>query len=183
MSIDTIGYGAGDKDFNEQGNILRLLVGTSQDAGGTGLETDKVDVLETNLDDVSGEIIAHCVDRLLATGALDVYSSAIQMKKGRPAVKLTVLCTSDRRGDLERILFEDTGTLGVRHWVADRRKLPRSACAVETPFGSIDGKVAELPSGERRFTPEYESCRLLARDQRVPIDVIYAAAQRAFGDG
>ena len=180
MAIEKIGYGAGDKDFKEQGNVLRLLVGESSDVASGNTLTDKIDVLETNLDDVTGEVIAHCSSRLMTAGALDVYTAAIQMKKGRPATKLTVLCESARRAELEQILFQETGTLGIRRWTATRSKLPREAHSVETSFGSVAGKVAELPDGTRRFTPEFDACQQIASAKNVAIDAIYEAARKAF---
>ena len=116
----------------------------------------------------------------MSAGALDVYTAAIQMKKGRPATKLTVLCEASRRVELEQIVFQETGTLGIRRWTATRSKLPRSAHAVETKFGSIAGKVAELPDGSKRFTPEFDACEQIASAKNVAIDVVYEAARQAF---
>ena len=125
MKIERIGYGAGHKDFTEQPNILRLIVGETGDAGGT--DADQVCVLETNLDDISGEVVAYCVSRLWDAGALDVYTTAIGMKKGRPAVKLSVSCRPEEAAAMEDILFREANTLGVRRWTAWRRVLRRGS--------------------------------------------------------
>ncbi len=176
MTIARVGYGAGQRDLAEQPNVLRLLVGETVEPGGT----DEVWVLETNLDDTSGELIAYCAGRLWEAGALDVYTTSIQMKKNRPAVKLTALCRAADRDAMEGILFTETTTLGVRRWPVSRSVLVRQACRVETAWGAIKGKVGWLPGGEPRFAPEFESCRRVAEERRVPLRDVYEAAQRAF---
>jgi uncharacterized protein (DUF111 family) len=132
------------------------------------------------LDDVSGEIVGHCTGELLDAGALDVYATAIQMKKNRPGVKLTVLCEASQIPMLEQILFRETTALGVRRWPADRHKLDRHACSVTTQWGPIDGKVAIQVDGSRRFAPEYESCQAVARQHDVPLPLVYRLAQKAY---
>ena len=176
MSIETIGYGAGDKDLDTQGNILRLMVGEADEAS----VADQIWVLETNLDDTSGEIIGHCAELLGEAGALDVYSSSIQMKKNRPGVKLTVLCYATDVKRLEKILFKQTSTIGVRKWLASRHILPRQAHHVETPWGTLEGKLATLPDGEQRFSPEYEACRRISEEHEISIQVVYQEATAAY---
>ena len=176
MQIETIGYGAGDKDLETQGNILRLLVGQVDEAS----VADQIWVLETNLDDTSGEIIGHCAELLGEAGALDVYSSAIQMKKNRPGVKLTVLCYAADVKRLEKILFKQTSTIGIRKWLASRHVLPREAHQVETLWGEIEGKLAMLPDGEQRFSPEYEACRVISETHDVSIQAVYQEATAAY---
>ena len=176
MSIETIGYGAGDKDLDTQGNILRLMVGEADEAS----VADQIWVLETNLDDTSGEIIGHCAELLGEAGALDVYSSSIQMKKNRPGVKLTVLCYATDVKRLEKILFKQTSTIGVRKWLASRHILPRQAHHVETPWGTLEGKLATLPDGEQRFSPEYEACRRISEEHEISIQAVYQEATAAY---
>ena len=178
MKIESIGYGAGDRDLKQQANILRLLVGEMDDH----LDSDQVWVLETNLDDVSGEVIGFCTERLLSHGALDVFTTSVQMKKNRPGVVLSVLCHRETVAKLERIIFRETGTLGVRRWAANRHKLPRREQTVHTAFGDIDGKVAKFGE-EECFAPEYESCRKIANAQEKPLREIYEAARQAFEKG
>ncbi|MCA9153281.1 MAG: nickel pincer cofactor biosynthesis protein LarC [Planctomycetales bacterium] len=176
MKIDNIGYGAGDRDLPNQPNILRLMIGEATDDRGA----DQVWVLETNLDDVTGELIGHCTTLLFDAGALDVYTTAIQMKKNRPGVKLTVLCQADRLAKLERIIFRETATLGIRRWLASRHKLERRPHTVETTWGAVEGKLALLGDDSVSFSPEFESCRRIAEQHQVPLKDVYEAARSAF---
>lgn len=176
MRIEQIGYGAGQRDLEEQPNILRLLIGQAV-SGNAG---PIVWVLETNLDDMPGEQIAYCTERLWEVGVLDVYTAAIQMKKNRPAVKLTVLCPADRIDDAEAILLRETTTLGIRRWPVQRTVLDRTAHIVETPLGPVAGKVGRLHDGSLRFAPEYEACRQVALRESVPLREVFQAVQRAF---
>jgi uncharacterized protein (DUF111 family) len=111
---------------------------------------------------------------------LDVYTTAIQMKKNRPAVKLTVLCTANRIEAAETVLFRETTTLGIRRWPAQRTVLARAAHTVDTPMGRIAGKVGRLEDGTARFAPEFEACRETAEQKKVPLREVFEAAQRAF---
>lgn len=178
MKIEAIGYGAGTKELKEQGNVLRLLVGEA----GDDQNADQIWVLETNLDDITGEVIGHCTNLLAEAGALDVYTTGIHMKKNRPGVKLSVLCDTSLLKKLEKIIFRETSTLGIRRWPVSRHKLERRPHAVETDFGSVDGKLAVLADGSTSFSPEYESCRQVAEDKGVALKDVYEAARRAFGD-
>lgn len=175
MQIDRIGYGAGSRDFEMQANVARLFVGNSE----TPAESDQVWILETNLDDISGELIGHTTQLLFEAGALDVYTTAIQMKKNRPGVMLSVICQAEHTERLEEILFRETTTLGIRRWAAGRSKLHRRAASVETQWGTVAGKVARLRGGER-FSPEYDACRQIASIHHVPLKEIYEAAQQAY---
>lgn len=176
MKVDAIGYGAGTKDFKEQANLVRLFVGQSGDGG----LSDQVWVLETNLDDVTPEILGHCATLLFDAGALDVYTTAIQMKKNRPGTKLTALAPPQCVNKLEKIIFRETATLGVRRWLACRHKLERQPLAVETKWGTIQGKLALLGDGTVSFSPEFESCKAVANQQQVPLKDVYEEARRAF---
>jgi len=120
---------------------------------------------------------------LRKAGALDVYTTAIGMKKDRPAVKITVLCRPGEAALMEDIMFAETTTLGIRRWTARRRVLQRESRAVETPWGAIEGKLSWLADGGQRFSPEYESCRRVAEEHDVPLHVIYDAAVKAFAEG
>jgi uncharacterized protein (TIGR00299 family) protein len=176
MTISAIGYGAGSKDFKEQANVLRLFLGDSDESR----LADQVWVLETNLDDVSPEIVAHCTTLLAETGALDVYTTAIQMKKNRPGVKLTALSPPGLVTKLEKIIFRETASLGVRRWLASRHKLERQPQAVETRWGMIAGKLAFLGDGTQSFSPEFEACRQVAIQHNLPLKDVYEEACRAY---
>ena len=140
MQIETIGYGSGDMDFQSQANVLRLLIGEADE----NIVSDQIWVLETNLDDTTGEVLGHCTEKLGKAGALDVYTTAIQMKKNRPGVTLHVLCYAADIAKLERIIFRETSTLGIRRWAASRHVMQRSATSVQTQWGEIQGKLATL---------------------------------------
>ena len=176
MTIERIGCGAGQRDLDEQPNLLRLLVGEASSA----VRNDQVWALETNLDDVSGELIGYCLERLWEAGALDVYTTAIQMKKNRPGVVVSVLCRSAEMAAIEAILFRETTTLGVRRWPVERHVLRRQPHQVQTPWGPVDGKIGWWDSTHARFAPEYEDCRRVAAAADVPLRAVYEAALAAF---
>lgn len=175
MTIRTIGYGAGTRELAEQPNLVRLMLGETDEA----LTSDQIWVLETNLDDTSGEVIGYTAGLLMEAGALDVYSVPIQMKKNRPGVLLSVLCQAAAIAKLEKIVFRETTTLGIRRWPVSRHKLQRQAHEVPTPWGPIAGKLAWF-EGTVSFSPEYESCRAAAAAHSVPLKDVYEAARKAF---
>jgi len=176
MTIESIGYGAGSKELTEQPNVLRLFLGHDHSPP----ETDEVWLLETNLDDISGEWIGYCTERLQESGALDVFTTSIQMKKGRPAVQLSVICKLEHVELLEQIIFQETGSLGIRRWPSHRHKLERRAHQVTTRFGSVEGKIGISSSSPPSFSPEYESCKKLAQEHHVALREIYHAALNSF---
>ena len=176
MTIERIGYGAGDRELETQPNLLRLLVGQT----GDGPAGEQLWMVETNLDDVSGELVGFCIERLWEAGALDVYTTPIQMKKNRPGIVLTTLCEPTAVEQIEAILFTETTTLGVRRWPVSRRKLERRMHTVATPWGPVEGKLATIPGRSPTFSPEYESCRRVAIEHRVPLRVVMEAARTAF---
>jgi uncharacterized protein (TIGR00299 family) protein len=186
MTIDRIGYGAGQKDFSHA-NILRLFVGEVGSLAGRSNETknraprtESIVVLETNLDNTTGETVGHAVDRLWAAGALDVSLIPIQMKKGRPGILLSAQSFADNADKLEAIMFAETPTLGVRRSTVVRRVLARESTNVQTKWGDVAGKVAYLPNGSLRFMPEYEAAHVIADQYDVPLSKVIAAAQAAF---
>ncbi len=176
MTIRTIGTGCGTKDFIEQPNILRLFIGDSAATPGAG-EADTVVVLETNLDDVPGEIIGYAVETLFAAGALDVFTVPIQMKKHRPGVLLSVIAAPADAAILEAILFRETATFGVRRTTMQRAKLAREAVTVETPWGPVRAKRGHA-AGVDVLTPEYDDCARVARAHGVPLRAVYDAVRR-----
>lgn len=178
MRIERIGYGAGHRDFVEQANLLRLFVGTVDSA--SPQECDRIVVLETNLDDLSPQIIGYCMERLFAAGALDVFTQPILMKKNRPGTLLTVLAPEALVPLMEEILFAETSTFGIRRCVVERRKLQRKPHTVQTPFGPVLGKLGWLEGQPPTFAPEYEDCARIARERQVPLRQVYETAVRAF---
>jgi hypothetical protein len=165
MQVGRIGYGAGNKNVPDRPNLLRLLIGNalSSNTKPDQRNSDQVVVLECNLDDISGEQIGFAIESLWKAGALDVFTSSIQMKKNRPGTLLTALAKPDDRQSLEAILFQHTGTLGIRYRRQARTVLPRTTVEVPTPWGIVLGKVSKLPSGEEDFSPEYEDCARIAK--------------------
>jgi uncharacterized protein (TIGR00299 family) protein len=184
MQIKTVAFGAGDRDLESQPNVLRLLIGETEDTSNSTADQihDEVWVLETNIDDMTGEAIGHCCGILQQAGVLDVYTTAIQMKKNRPGVTLTVLCHSDSVAAAEQIMFEQTTTLGIRKWTVQRHILQRQQHTVETTWGPILGKLATLPSGDQRFSPEYESAREISAREDISLQQVFAAAVTAYLD-
>jgi uncharacterized protein (TIGR00299 family) protein len=184
MQIKTVAFGAGDRDLESQPNVLRLLIGETEDTSNSTEDQihDEVWVLETNIDDMTGEAIGHCCGILQQAGVLDVYTTAIQMKKNRPGVTLTALCHSDSVAEAERIMFEQTTTLGIRKWTVQRHILQRQQHTVETTWGPLLGKLTTLPSGDQRFSPEYESaCEISVRED-ISLQRVFAAAATAYLD-
>ncbi len=180
MTIERIGHGAGQREFVEQPNLLRIFVGQAHGLHSVGLLSDRVWVLETNLDDLPAEVIGYCYDLLLAAGALDVFTTPIFMKKNRPGVLLSVLAPESAIAAVEEILFRETTTLGVRRYQASRHKLPRRPVTVETPWGPVQGKLSWLEGRPPLFAPEYEDCARVARQHSVALREVYAQAQRAY---
>jgi uncharacterized protein (DUF111 family) len=176
MTVERVGHGAGRLDLEEQPNLLRLFVGTATSVA----QRDQIWVLETNLDDLTAEVIGYCYDLLLAAGAVDVFSTPIFMKKNRPAVLLSVLCPEAAVAAVEEILFRETTTLGVRRYQVSRRKLNREACTVSTPWGAVQGKLGWLEGRPPSFSPEYEDCARVAREHGIPLREVYLTAQEAY---
>jgi uncharacterized protein (TIGR00299 family) protein len=181
MTVRSIGMGAGRRDLEEQPNVLRLFIGEATGLGNSPhVESDQVWMLETNLDDVPAEVIGYCYERLLAAGALDVYSTPIFMKKNRPAVLLSVMAPESAIAGLEDILFRETTTLGVRRYAVRRSKLYRKPHTVTTNWGPVAGKLGWRDGAPPAFSPEYEACARIAREQGVPLRDVFAAAQAAY---
>jgi pyridinium-3,5-bisthiocarboxylic acid mononucleotide nickel chelatase len=179
MTIEKIGTGAGSKDLIDQPNILRLFVGspnTEHRIPNTG--TDEVIILETNLDDCPGEIIGYAMECLFAAGALDVFTLPIQMKKSRPAVLLSVIAKRETVPELERILFRETATFGIRKTVALRSILQRELIVVLTPWGEVKAKRG-WREGIEVISPEYEDCARLAKNHSLTLRAVYEAVAKA----
>ena len=157
-----IGYGAGTKNF-EIPNVLRLILGE------TGAEQN-IYVLETNIDDTTAEILGYTMLKVMENGALDAFYTPIYMKKSRPAYMLSVLCEDYKK--FEKIIFEETSTLGIRRYIADRTVLPREASTVDTIYGKAQVKIRTV-NGEKQISPEYESAVELAKKSGLPLNDIY----------
>ncbi|MFA6111228.1 MAG: nickel pincer cofactor biosynthesis protein LarC [Candidatus Latescibacterota bacterium] len=169
-----VGYGAGRRDRPELPNLLRIRLGETE----APLEQDRLVVIEASIDDMNPEVFGYLFDLLLEQGARDVFVTPVLMKKGRPGSVLSVLVDEDRRDHLIDAVLRETTTLGVRFHAVDRRKLERAVIRVATPYGEVRVKTGTF-DGRRRFAPEYEDCARLARQHRVPLLSVYAAAHAA----
>jgi pyridinium-3,5-bisthiocarboxylic acid mononucleotide nickel chelatase len=172
MSIIAAGYGAGDKDFPEHANVVRVLIGATTGAS----ESTTVAVIETNIDDSTPELLGYTMEKLLEAGALDVSFTPIQMKKNRPGSKLTVVADPENREALAEIVLRETSSLGLRLYNAERRVLSRRIVHVQTPHGPVRMKISQSGAA----TPEYEDCRQLASAANVPLKQVMADATLAY---
>jgi len=172
MAVEAQGFGAGDKDFATQANVLRVIVGARQAAA----EAVTVSVIEANIDDSTPQVVGYAMERLFQAGALDVTLTPIFMKKNRPATLLSVIATPEMADQLAEIIFAETSTLGVRLMTAARRVLARKFAEVRTQHGAVRVKYTDLGG----FAPEYDDCRRIAEQTGVPLRVVMAEASAAF---
>jgi pyridinium-3,5-bisthiocarboxylic acid mononucleotide nickel chelatase len=189
LVAEKIGFGLGTRENKTRPNVLRAVWGEGSGAKGqvSGVsrithhasrdwETDTVAVLETNLDDINAEILGHFVETALTAGALDVFHTPIQMKKSRPGVLLTVLCAEADADKFSEMILRETTAFGVRRVLAERRKLQRELTMVKTQFGEVTVKLGKLNGKVVQAAPEFESCRKLAQQKKVPVKEVYQAA-------
>jgi len=187
LILEVVGYGFGKRELAWP-NAVRAWLGRPAAAEGYTLwppqsdvtvEHDTVVLLECNLDDATGEALGYAMERILSAGVLDVWFTPIQMKKNRPASKLSVLVQPELAAGLAHLLLQETTTLGVRHTLVNRIKAGREPMAVETEWGTMVVKVKRMQGLPVSVSPEYEECAALARQTGVPLLEIYAAAQAA----
>lgn len=176
MTLTAIGWGAGEWDLPQRANVARILVGDKVSSD----ESDTIALIETNLDNASGELVGYLFEKLFAAGAVDVYTTAIQMKKSRPGVKISVLAAPSRRAAVEDVLLRETPTFGVRRVLMERSKLGRREAKVPTRFGDIRVKVGLIDGEELKASPEYEDCRAAAEKHGVPLARVVEAAREAY---
>lgn len=172
MVISATGYGAGDRDFPEHANVLRVIIGELSGA----TESTSVSVLEANIDDASPQVLGYAMERLLEAGALDVTLEPIYMKKNRPGTLLRVITKPEHRENLAQLIFAETTTLGLRIYEAERRVKARAIREIETAYGKVRFKTSDNGS----FAPEYEDCRKLALERGVPLKEVLAQANSAY---
>lgn len=183
LIAEKIGYGLGSRENKTRPNILRVLLGEMADisSNSSALDwlTDTVTVLETNLDDINAEILGQFMENALLAGALDVFYTPIQMKKNRPGVLLTLLCTEPDADRFSELILRETSAFGVRRYTAERRKLHREFVTVSTPYGDVKVKLGKLSGKTLHAAPEFESCRELAERTGVSLRQVYEAALKA----
>ena len=179
MRIQKSGYGAGGRDTPGEPNLLRLLVGETQESASEPFES--IAIIETVIDDSSPQLLGYVSELLLAAGAWDVYRVAVQMKKGRTGVQLTVLCSPDLVPTLRDLIFRETTTIGL-HWrIENKIALAREFSNVETPWGPVQIKVARWPSGKiANASPEFEDCRRIAAEHALPLKFVMQEAMRIY---
>ena len=179
MKITATGYGAGTRETPGGANVLRISVGEIFSEK-TAAPTEQVAVIEATIDDMNPQLFGYFQEKAFAEGALDVYAESIQMKKNRPALKITCVCAVAEIRRFAEIIFRETTTIGVRYTLADRITLPREFREVSTPYGPVAVKVSLLDERPVNFIPEYEDCRRLAEQTGKPLKEIQAAAILAY---
>jgi pyridinium-3,5-bisthiocarboxylic acid mononucleotide nickel chelatase len=188
MTVEKIGYGAGSRDFANQANLVRISIGEAQPEAepghhaGNHVAEEEIAILETNLDDLNPQLIGYIVEQALAEGALDVFTTPVQMKKNRPGTLLTILARSEHEERLRALLFRESSTLGVRTRHERRYALARRHETVVTPWGEIRMKVASLNGTVSQYAPEYEDCRRIAAEHHVPLKTVMQEAIRLYLD-
>lgn len=178
MKVEASGYGAGSRNHNKFPNALRLLVGETEDSTAAADET--LLMIETNIDDLSPQVVGYVMDRAFELGALDCYLTHTQMKKNRPGLLVSVLCRPEEREKFLQMLFAETTTIGARSYEVMRRALARETVRVETQFGPIDVKVAHSNNGAVNAMPEFEQCRAAAQKAGVPLREVQDAARAGY---
>src|SRR6202140_1534876 len=179
MSVSAIGYGAGATDLEGQPNVLRLMIGESAAKAVPGYDQE-IAVSEANLDDMNPQIYGYFQERALAAGALDVFTTSVQMKKNRPGTLLTVLCQPADAQALMLLIFAETTTFGVRTHSAQRRVLPREFVKVATKYGEVRVKLSRVNGRILHVAPEYDDCRKLAEEKNVPLQRVINEALRSY---
>jgi uncharacterized protein (TIGR00299 family) protein len=180
MTLRAIGYGAGSADLKEKANVMRLLIGESEISEPGEHWDAPISVIETNLDDMSPQIYGYFVDRALAAGALDVFSTSVLMKKNRPGQLVTLLCEHANLSRLMDLIFRETTTIGVRTYEVRRKTLDRELIPIATPFGDVRVKVSRMNGTILNATPEYEDCQRIAAARGIPLKEVIAAASFEF---
>ena len=183
MKIEKSGYGAGSREFAGHPNVLRLVIGESAAKAEGETASETVTILEANLDDLNPQVFGYVMDRLLGEGALDVFGTPVQMKKNRPGTLLTVLCKPESAGKLAQLIFAETTTLGVRRREEIRETLARRWENVRTQWGEVRIKIASMNGTVTNYAPEYEDCRRIAAEHRVPLKTVMQEAARAYAAG
>ena len=190
MRVASTGYGAGTREYKDFPNVLRVMIGeTEEDAAteratettpGRSLSRETLTMIESNLDDTTPQVLGYVMERAFALGALDCFLTPVQMKKNRPGMLVSILCRPAEQEALTKLLFDETTTLGVRSYEVERHALEREFVNVETEFGTISVKVAQRDGRVSNVAPEFEDCRAAALGAGVPLHVVERAARAAF---
>jgi len=173
MKVERIGCGAGRDDLPHP-NLLRLIIGTSESTFGK----ERVEVIETNIDDMNPQFYDYIIEKLLAMEVLDVFITPILMKKNRPGHLLTVICPSEKLPSVTKFLLRETTTLGLRWHEEERAKSDREILTFKTKYGKIRFKLAKWEGKIVNLSPEYEDCKRLALEKKVPLKEVFEEAKR-----
>ena len=179
MRVERVGYGAGQREWPDRPNVLRLTIGESAEEL-DGLQVEQLVVLSCNIDDMNPQWYEPLMRHLTEAGALDVWLTPVQMKKGRPAVVVEVLCPPEKASAVRDMLLRHSTTLGARESVVTRHSLPRDVETVQTVYGAIRMKVARLPDGSVKASPEHDDCVARAGEHSVSVSDVWSAAIQAF---
>ena len=182
MRVERIGYGAGDRDLPASPNVLRALVGEADELPAEAAASERVVVLECEIDDMNPQLYGVLMERLTEAGAFDVFYAPIQMKKNRPGTLVTVVAPPARREALAGVLFAESTTIGVRVTETARERLDREVVTVESPIGPVRVKVARRGGAVVNAAPEFEDCARLAAERGLPVKAAHALAVRAWLD-
>ncbi len=174
MKVDRVAYGAGARDFAGKPNVLRLIIGEST----MFYEQDASILIETNIDDMNPQIYDHIVEKIMSLGAQDAYLTPIIMKKGRPAVLLSVLTDKSMIDPVLDAIFRDTTSIGVRIQEVGRKKLDREIKEVKTIYGTVRMKISRRGEEILTATPEYDDCRRIAEEKHIPLKVVMEEARK-----
>jgi pyridinium-3,5-bisthiocarboxylic acid mononucleotide nickel chelatase len=181
MKTDKIGYGAGTRNFKSSPNVLRLTVGeTSTTQHESPFPMEEITVLEANVDDMTPQVFGYVMEQALQNGALDAFGTPVQMKKSRPGMLLTVLCHTEDSQRLTKFILEETTTLGVRMRRESRAALTRRNVSVTTKWGNVRMKLANLNGSISNYAPEYEDCRQIAKEKKVPLKIVMQEAIKVY---
>ncbi len=172
MTLERAGYGAGSREIEGRPNVLRIWLGERTERG-----VRQMVLIETNIDDMTGEMLGYARDKLLHAGAADVWFTSIQMKKGRPGVALSVICGEAQEEEIARLLLRETSTLGVRVRPVHRWEAERELLAFESSLGPASVKVKRLAGEPPTIAPEYEACKRLAEATGLPLAEVYRIVQ------
>ncbi len=176
MDVTAVGYGAGSKNNGPLPNLLRVYIGQSAGEG----DVDTVIELSANIDDCSGEILGATIEKLFAAGCLDAWATPIVAKKSRPGWMLSAICDAADTAAIEKIIFSETTTFGIRRRQCNRAKLRREHKTVETAYGPIRVKIGRLGAKTMTAQPEYADCATAAETHHVPVKEVFSAAEAAY---
>jgi uncharacterized protein (TIGR00299 family) protein len=181
MKTEKIGYGAGSRNFKNSPNVLRLTIGeTAAAQHKSPFPVEEITVLEANVDDMTPQVFGYVMEQALQNGALDAFGTPVQMKKSRPGMLLTVLCRTEDSQRLTKLILAETTTLGVRMRHESRAALTRRHVSVSTKWGDIRMKLANLNGSISNYAPEYEDCRQIAKEKKVPLKTVMQEAIRVY---